>query len=288
MNLCENENLQEVNCKNSEQYLEIYPDHTKRAVGWPETDQALPGTKRFSDRFTKTFTNTDKLREESKFWNVHFGEGFKGLKIGVEVLNKQFSPPTNSVKPRHLQWFCLQSEVRVLEGSCCPIPGYATSPLFLRKEFPGNYLVLRSIVVNLNKQLGGAAQITPEKEMSHLGEQVFFTCWWRWHAADQASQDYEERRSHCNPSVQVLSSEETCTDSAQLALSEPCVLLCRYASATCQWEKQTGRPPPAHQACWGHWNQLLSQEIEEVTRGSQASTSDFKKGGTGGKFRRGR
>lgn len=74
-----------------------------------------------------TFTNRNKLQEGLKLSNVHFGGEFKGLKTGVEVLNKQFSLPTNLAKARHLQLICLQLEVIVLEGSHCRIPGCANS-----------------------------------------------------------------------------------------------------------------------------------------------------------------
>lgn len=164
--------------------------------------------------------------------------------------------------------------------------------LFLRKEFPGNYLVLRadqqlsiwkSSLGVLHKSLLRKRQVILEsRHSSHVGEGGMQL------TRPARTRKNANKRSHYNFSVQVLSSEESCIDSAQLALSEHCTLLCRYASATCQWEKQTGRPPPVHQACWAHWNQLLSQEIEEVTRGSQAATSDFKQGGTGWKFIRGR
>lgn len=67
--------------------------------------------------------------------------------------------------------------------------------------------------------------------------------------------------------MQLLSSEESCTDSAQLALSEHCILLAGPHQPI-KFAEHTG-------------NKFLSQEIEEVTRGCQTATSVFKQGGTG-------
>lgn len=56
-----------------------------------------------SQRFTKTFTNRDKLLEGLIFSYVPSKEVFKGMKTAVEVLHKKLSLSTNLAKTRHLQ-----------------------------------------------------------------------------------------------------------------------------------------------------------------------------------------